>query len=752
MSLSGFSCHPIVTRQRSPSPRSVNSSGSFTNWISTSSKQICSPHDIYVTNSPKKKPRTAHVTLDELKSLSSGSFEVESKSPDEDAKVKPSKKERGSVEVSASRRRTLVCYIPSKEVSKMHIGRARSPPPARPSGTYGMECRESEIRESGRISDPLRLTEENPSSSSSEGGSDIYFPTNILQWTPRNSGEFWKKSQLLNLDGGASPARKESVIAEDSLSPVPLSRAYSERLPKSRKSALKPEIHKANSMHQLPKDSLSLIIPASPKKSHHIRASSQELPSVTTRATMMEWFYSSYSKKKKRSRRRSSPKSQYSPRPTEDSFFKSQQELKSPESKTSDYRPERRPLKLCTLKDIVKRTTHPFFADDKTKKILFMCWRGFCRREELLEALKKQWERPDLPSNFLEFTPSEVEDGVKKAKRIIRVRVLNLLRYWLREFSDDFEECGGSEALRDLEAWTERITSINNNTSTKICVRHLLKEIRVIQSGIRPISRDSGIQNYPPHLWDIETAPGNILNVPCEEIARQMCLMDHEIFKYIRPHEFLGQSWKKKNKEIIAPNLTKMIHQFNEISCGTQALILRERNLDKRVVVLSRLFKICHFLECYRNLNSLCAVMAGIRQTPVSRLKKTFATLKPKHTRLLTRFNDLLKMDKNWKNLRIRMSNLTEPGIPYIGLFLKDVLFIDDGNVSFRNGMINFPKYNQLNERIGWCLQFQNSPFRFRKLDKVQEELRLVFKIIPQDFLYELSRTLEPQIDRRSES
>ena len=33
----------------------------------------------------------------------------------------------------------------------------------------------------------------------------------------------------------------------------------------------------------------------------------------------------------------------------------------------------RRPLKECTLEDIVKRTTHPFYPDDKTKKILFMC-------------------------------------------------------------------------------------------------------------------------------------------------------------------------------------------------------------------------------------------------------------------------------------------------------------------------------------------------------------------------------------------
>eukprot|EP00494_Astrolonche_serrata_P022381 UN22638 len=41
----------------------------------------------------------------------------------------------------------------------------------------------------------------------------------------------------------------------------------------------------------------------------------------------------------------------------------------------------------------------------------------------------------------------------------------------------------------------------------------------------------------------------DIFKIPCEEIARQLCLADFEIFRKIRAMEFMDEAWlKKKNR------------------------------------------------------------------------------------------------------------------------------------------------------------------------------------------------------------
>jgi len=412
--------------------------------------------------------------------------------------------------------------------------------------------------------------------------------------------------------------------------------------------------------------------------------------------------------------------------------------------KTVDLpKPERKKLKCCTLEDIIQRINHPFWSDGRTKRILFICYRAFCTRGQLFAALEKFYEDPKLPPDFYVWNDSKRPNAIVKAKRLMRIKLLNLIRYWLREFFYDFD----NDDLQRVHKWTSRILATGDDTTTK-CVKSVLREMSLIRSGKRHrVASKIFLCDYPDTLYKEHKTPETIFDVRSEEIARQMCLIDHEIFSSIRPHEFLGQSWKKKNSHIQAPNIIRLIQHFNQVSSWCQAMILYQRNLRKRAYVLGRLLKICFYLDRLENLNSFCAIMSGIRSTPIFRLKKTFKSLKPKRAKLLRDFQEMLKTDKNHKNLRDRMAILVEPGIPHIGLLLQDILSIDNGNDNSKEEKINFSKYSLLNDRIEWCLQFQAYPFHFRQLEKVQEELRRCYHRIPNDFLYNLSLILEPRED-----
>lgn len=54
-------------------------------------------------------------------------------------------------------------------------------------------------------------------------------------------------------------------------------------------------------------------------------------------------------------------------------------------------------------------------------------------------------------------------------------------------------------------------------------------------------------------------------DLDAKEMARQLTLMDYELFQRIRPSEFNNLSWTRKTKEIDAPNLLTMIRRFNEV-------------------------------------------------------------------------------------------------------------------------------------------------------------------------------------------
>ncbi len=49
-----------------------------------------------------------------------------------------------------------------------------------------------------------------------------------------------------------------------------------------------------------------------------------------------------------------------------------------------------------------------------------------------------------------------------------------------------------------------------------------------------------------------------------EEVARQLTLIEHELFTAIKPWECIGQSWAKQQHK--AGNILNMINRFNKVS------------------------------------------------------------------------------------------------------------------------------------------------------------------------------------------
>lgn len=82
------------------------------------------------------------------------------------------------------------------------------------------------------------------------------------------------------------------------------------------------------------------------------------------------------------------------------------------------------------------------------------------------------------------------------------------------------------------------------------------------------------------------------LHVHPLELARQMSLIDQNLFMKIEMWEFFRQGWNKEDKQILAPNIYNAIVRFNITSRWIQAELLCEEDLKTRILVLKHFLKV----------------------------------------------------------------------------------------------------------------------------------------------------------------
>lgn len=108
------------------------------------------------------------------------------------------------------------------------------------------------------------------------------------------------------------------------------------------------------------------------------------------------------------------------------------------------------------------------------------------------------------------------------------------------------------------------------------------------------------------------------------ELARQMALLDFEMFKNIGARELLAKVWVASALVHTSPNLWKMIQRFNQFSNWVAHCVVREESAKKRAAVIQRFLKLGKECLSLNNFNAVFQITSGLHSSAVHRLKKSW--------------------------------------------------------------------------------------------------------------------------------
>lgn len=395
-------------------------------------------------------------------------------------------------------------------------------------------------------------------------------------------------------------------------------------------------------------------------------------------------------------------------------------------------RPE---VKAGTLVKLVERLTFEKYPDPNYLRQFLLTYRSFTDPETLIKLLfdRYMW----VPAG------DEAADFIANKQRPIRLRVYNVLKAWIQNHYHDFEV--NKTLKRHLIAFLDEM----NRTQMENPATNLQKELERGKAGgsvIGPSGAGSHLANAPRPILPKGTVR-SVLDINPEELARQITLIEHQLFKEIQANEFLGQAWAKRRE--LAPNILRLINWSNRMIKWVATTIVTETDYRKRVNTLKLILDTADHCKRLNNFNGVMEIVSGLNSSACFRLRKTWGAIGKAYEQKFEDLKELVSRDKNFGNFREYLKNkISPPSIPYMGVYLTDLTFIEDGNPDKTpEGLINFEKRRHVAKVIDLCLSYQKEPYPLIEVPFIQEMLKTA-KVLNEDDQYTHSHAREKKVGK----
>ncbi|XP_026573289.1 rap guanine nucleotide exchange factor-like 1 isoform X3 [Pseudonaja textilis] len=249
---------------------------------------------------------------------------------------------------------------------------------------------------------------------------------------------------------------------------------------------------------------------------------------------------------------------------------------------------------------------------------------------------------------------------------------------------------------------------------------------------------------------EIQVSPGDteIHRMEAEDVANHLTAFHWELFWCVHELEFVDYVFHGERGRRETANLELLLQRCSEVQHWVATEVLLCESLGKRAHLLKKFIKIAAVCKQHQDMLTFYAVVIGLNNAPVSRLRLTWEKLPGKFKNLFRKFENLTDPCRNHKSYREVLSRMKPPIIPFVPLILKDLTFLHEASKTLVDGLINVEKLHSVAEKVRMirkcrsrplCLEMESSPQQLQTKAYVRQ-----FQVIDnQNLLFELSHKLE---------
>ncbi|KAF8936047.1 hypothetical protein BGZ47_009689 [Haplosporangium gracile] len=398
-----------------------------------------------------------------------------------------------------------------------------------------------------------------------------------------------------------------------------------------------------------------------------------------------------------------------------------------------------------TLPALVERLTLHDGPQANFVANFMLTYRSFATTEELFALLFRRF----TISPPVGLDEAEMEEWTERKLTPIRLRVFNIIKSWLENYylEDEVED---RQILPKIKEFSESGLMKDTLSFAAVQLIKLVEKREVSDGSLRKMVLNLTTQAPQP------ITPRNLkrikfLELDPLEFARQLTIMEANYFNKIKPIECLAKAWMSDDPEIAAKaaNIKKMIETSNLFSNWIDEIVLGEKDPKKRAAILRHLITVAEKLRQLNNFSMLSATTAALSHSPIHRLKRTWELVPNKYINSLAMLQALTSSAKSWAEYRAELHSVNPPCVPFVGIYLTDLVMIEDGNLDIlRNtdNHINFYKRVSTAEVIREIQQYQSVPYCLTVVPEIQAFIRRGMdnaKGVTE--LYDMSLALEPR-------
>eukprot|EP01080_Neovahlkampfia_damariscottae_P001961 gene1961-1469_t len=395
---------------------------------------------------------------------------------------------------------------------------------------------------------------------------------------------------------------------------------------------------------------------------------------------------------------------------------------------------ENEEIKSATLTKLIEILTGNKF-DQTFFETFFLTHSSFTTSEVVLKKLMERLNTPQ-ESPFEDLTE---EEWILESNRI-KNKTKSILHKWVMQYFYDWNP----NMISTMSSFIDEVLSKEDGNLAanmrKVIGLESFHHKGFFDSKISSSNNQKYLQNFK--LDDLDEL----------ELAKQLTLLEYSIFTQIKPNELLGTAWTKISKE--TSNVQKSSFHFNQLSSWISSYILEEQNLKKRRSKLQRGYQIAIHLYNLKNFDSFLAVASGLKVASIFRLKKTFHGLDSKLIKEFEQMFDVMDPKNSYSAYREQLEKTKPPLVPYLGIYLTDLTFIEDGNKDIllhsetQKPLINWTKKRMMSNVIKKIIKYQNKSFMdIQPNDQAQGLLNslLESKFPTMNEMYQMSLQVEPR-------